>query len=149
MTLAKTKKCEVSGCKKTRAKKDRFCHFHRPKVTLDRFIGALYSNMNQRVKGKHTRSPHLYKGRSILPREVFKIWARNHVVFLQLYKQWKSCGYDISLTPSVNRINPNSGYTLDNMEWVTFSQNCSMAGATRKMNERKVAYNILGIRGAK
>jgi hypothetical protein len=100
--------------------------------------------MKKRVQGKH-RYPQLYKDKPLIAKEVFLNWAKNHPSFLVLYKRWAMCDFDIKLTPSVNRINSKKGYTLDNMEWVTFSQNCALASAVNKLHQRKEVYNLLGV----
>jgi len=102
--------------------------------------------MLQRVNGKNTRHPHLFKGKPILEREFFKTWSKNHPEFLMLYKQWVMSRYNNKLTPSVNRLDSSRGYTIDNMEWVTFSQNCTMAGAINRMKARKTIYKLLGVK---
>ena len=145
-------KCAIEWCKNPQSKKsggkfDRFCVSHKHKATIDRFLSNLYTRMNQRVQGKNTANPHLFKGKSIMPRDVFKEWAKNHPDFLKLYKQWTNNRFDQRLTPSVNRLESSRGYTLDNVEFVTFSQNCMMANSVLKMNnrQRKVIYKVLGV----
>lgn len=140
----KTIRCAMDGCKNERRTKDRYCNFHGNKVTISRFLAHLYSNMKKRVQGKHG-SPQLYKDKPLIAKEVFLNWAKNHPSFLVLYKQWVMCDFDIKLAPSVNRINSRKGYTLDNMEWVTFSQNCTLASAVKKLHQRKEVYNLLGV----
>lgn len=102
--------------------------------------------MRQRVtnKGK-TNRPDLYFGKPIMPKDVFLNWAKNHPDFLQMYKRWASCNFDRKMTPTVNRIKSNKGYTLDNVEWVTNSQNCGLSGSVRKMKAKKEIYNLLGV----
>ena len=148
----KSIKCAIEWCDSHQAKKgggkfDRFCVSHKHKATIDRFLSNLYTRMNQRVQGRGTKNPHLFKGRPIMPRDVFKEWAKNHPDFLKLYKQWVGNRFDRKLTPSVNRLDSSRGYTLDNVEFVTFSQNCMMATSVLKMNnkQRKVIYDLLGV----
>src|ERR1700722_16549152 len=83
---------------------DKFCHFHSKKATINRFLTTLYNRMRNRIKGTTTRSPHLYKGLAILPRDVFYNWAKNHPDFLNLYKRYFTSGFDRRLAPSVNRM---------------------------------------------
>ena len=93
--------------------------------------------------GSHNRGN--WKGKPILPRDVFYTWARNNPEFLRLYKRWFSSDFDRKLTPSVNRMNSSKGYTLDNMEWMTNSQNSGLAGAVRAMKQKKAIYDLLGV----
>ena len=101
--------------------------------------------MNQRVQGRGTKRPDLYLGLPILPKDVFISWAKNHPDFLTLYKRWFSSGFDRKLTPSVNRMNSNKGYTLDNIQWLTNSQNCGLSGEVVKMKNKKIIYELIGI----
>ena len=83
-------KCAIEWCKNPQSKKgggkfDRFCVSHKHKATIDRFLSNLYTRMNQRIQGKNTKNPHLFKGKSIMPRDVFKEWAKNHPDFLKLF----------------------------------------------------------------
>lgn len=147
-------KCAIEWCKNPQSKKgggkfDRFCVSHKHKATIDRFLSNLYIRMNQRIQGKNTRNPHLFKGKSIMPRDVFKEWAKNHPDFLKLYKQWFISGFDQKLTPSVNRLDSSRGYTLDNVEWVTFSNNCMMANSVLRMKSKKAIYDLLGVNNGK
>jgi len=101
--------------------------------------------MSDRTKGKGTNRPDLYIGKAIVTREVFYMWSRNHPEFLRLYKTWVNCGFDRRFTPSVNRLTSKRGYTIDNMEWVTNSQNCRLATAVRDLNYKKEIYRLIGI----
>jgi len=126
------------------------CEYIRRKIykkTINGFIMICYRGMKRRTKGKATRSPHLYKGKSLLKKEDFYTWSKTNEDFLRLYKHWVINNYDIKLTPSINRINPKEGYTLDNMEWVTNSINCSLSGITRKNKnkEKQIIYKVAGI----
>lgn len=100
---------------------------------------------NRVTTGKNTNTPHLYVGKPIMPKDVFLSWAKNHPDFLTMYKRWVSCDFDRKLTPVVNRLLSSGGYTLDNVEWVTNSQNSVLAVEVRKMKARKEIYNLLGV----
>jgi hypothetical protein len=144
--------CSFEGCTKKRrttgkgnGKWNRFCSTHGTKATMSGFLGNLYSKMNQRVQGRCTSNPHLYVGLPILPKDVFMTWAKNHPDFLNLYKQWFSSGFDIRLTPSINRMNSKNGYLLNNIEWMTFAQNSGLAAGVRKAKQKKAIYDLLGV----
>lgn len=141
----RTKKCDFKSCKKNAALKQRFCYGHVNKVTIDKFLSRAYSWMNSRTRGKNTRRPDLYLGLPILPKDVFINWAKNHPEFLKLYKRWFSNNFDRRLTPTVNRMNPSKGYTLDNIEWMTNSQNCGLSSVVQSMKKKKAIYDLLGM----
>lgn len=150
--MAKNKpipKCRLSGCKNpcrpVNGYWDRFCGIHSTKATLARFLSRCYTKMGRRVKGKDTKRPDLYLGLSILPRDVFITWSKNHPDFLSLYKRWFTNDFDRKLTPTVNRMNSNKGYVLGNIEWMTNSQNCGLAGSVKSMKQKQAIYKLLGI----
>jgi len=102
--------------------------------------------MKARVTGKIKNSKY-YLGKSLLAKEVFMTWARNHPDFLKLYKQYFMSKFDRRLAPSVARMDSGRGYSLNNMEWVTASQCSMMANGLMKMNgkKRKAIYDLLGV----
>ena len=97
------------------------------------FWMRLYRNMQSRVTGVQKLKAHLYFGKELLPREDFYEWANNSKHFWVLWEAWIESGYDRKLTPSVNRIDSTRGYTLDNMEWLTNSQNSALVNRHRKI----------------
>ncbi len=80
-----------------------------------------YNNMNRRVRGYV--KPHLYKGLELLSRESFYKFSNESVEFNSLYDNWVNSGYDRKLSPSIDRRITSKGYTLDNMRWITHSEN--------------------------
>jgi hypothetical protein len=99
------------------------------------FLMRLYRNMQSRITGVQKKKYHLYKGKTLLSREDFYSWAGNHSVFIELYNLYVASGYDIKLAPSVDRINPDKGYELSNMEWITHSENSRRSSVTRRRLE--------------
>lgn len=96
------------------------------------FLMREYRNMQSRVTGVQKRKAHLYLGKELLPRDEFYKWAIFHIDFVLLYTDWvKSC-YDRKLTPTVDRVDSSRGYTLDNMEWVTHSENSRRGSISRR-----------------
>ena len=99
------------------------------------FLMRAYRNMLSRTKG--LVKPHIYKGLSILTREDFYNWAVDNTNFNSLFETWETDNYSRKLTPSVNRINPKLGYTLDNIEWITHSENSRLGTLSKG---KKVAF---------
>lgn len=87
------------------------------------FLMRIYRNMQSRIEGIQRTKAHLYVGLNLLGREMFYAWAMDDPTFHQLFLVWEQEGYPRKLTPSVDRIDSAIGYTLDNMEWVTHSEN--------------------------
>lgn len=101
--------------------------------TPNGFLMRLYCNMQSRVNGVQYLKAHLYAGKSLIDRETFYDWAKNSQDFWTLYQAWTDSNYTRKLTPSVDRIDASRGYELDNMEWVTHSEN-SRRGGLHKRN---------------
>ena len=99
------------------------------------FLMRLYRNMESRVTGVQQRHIYLYEGKELLPREDFYTWAHGNPNFHSLWDAWVTSGYDRRLCPSVDRIDSKMGYRIDNMQFVTFSVNCSRT-SRRKLPNR-------------
>jgi hypothetical protein len=85
-----------------------------------------YRNMKSRVTGVQKKKAHLYMGLQILPKEDFYSWAHTDKEFHKLWRDWVASGFNQKLTPSVNRVDTSCGYCLENIEWLTFSENSSL-----------------------
>jgi len=83
----------------------------------------LYRNMQSRILGVQKQKHHLYQGKSLLPKDEFYKWAMSCEEFHRLYNAWVESDYNRKLTPSVDRIDSSKGYEIENMEWVTHSEN--------------------------
>jgi hypothetical protein len=99
--------------------------------TIKGFLVRLYRNMKSRIEGVQKKKHHLYKGKDLLSKDVFYNWAIEHKDFHSLYKTWVSSGYSRKLTPSVDRIDSSKGYCLDNMRWLTHSENSRLGSLSK------------------
>ena len=95
------------------------------------FLMRLYRNMKSRIDGVQKVKHHLYDGKPLLDKQEFYEWAVGNPEFNQLYINYKESNYSCELAPSVDRVDSSKGYVLDNMEWVTMSEN-SRRGALSK-----------------
>jgi len=150
--------CRFGDCKKTRERYGEkegissFCTTHKGNATINAYLSRSYSGMKRRIEGRgggnREGETKYWKGKPILPRDVFMTWAKNHPDFLSLYKRYVMSDFDIKLAPSVNRMDSNKGYVLGNIEWLTQSQNSALAGTVRKMKnqEKKEIYKLLGVK---
>ena len=108
------------------------------KETYQGFLMRTYRNMLSRVSGIQSKKAHLYKGLEILDKEDFYNWALRGYSgigstdsFVSLYKVWVGSGYDRKLAPSIDRIDSSKGYTLENMRWLTHSENSRLGSLSR------------------
>lgn len=99
--------------------------------TVDGFLVRKYRNMLSRVTGIQKLKAHLYKGKTLLDKEVFYEWSKQNKTFKKLFKEWEKSLYNRKLCPSVDRIDSSKGYTLENMEWVTHSENSRRGSINR------------------
>jgi hypothetical protein len=88
-----------------------------------------YNNMSRRVRGYV--KPHLYNGLEICDRKQFYKWSSTNESFIHLYKEWVNSGYNRSFSPSIDRIDSSIGYTLNNIQWITHSDNSRKGSNSR------------------
>lgn len=100
------------------------------------FLVRKYRNMKSRVLGIQKLKKHLYLDKDLLSKEEFYQWA-NSEQYLKMHKTWTDSGYERGLCPTVDRIDSNKGYTLENIRWLTHSENSSL-GAINKKNINKI-----------
>lgn len=91
--------------------------------TLNGYLMRTYRNMLSRVTGVTKHKNHLYLGLEILPKLDFYKWSLENSSYKRLHRKWTLSGMDTRLSPSIDRIDPYRGYSLDNMRWVTKSFN--------------------------
>lgn len=92
------------------------------------FLVRCYRNMLSRVTGVTKNKNHLYLGKEILDKKVFYEFSLSNNKFNKLFDYWESVDYERRLTPSIDRIDPKRGYSIDNIQWITFSENCRRGG---------------------
>lgn len=98
-----------------------------------------YRNMKSRVVGVLKNKRHLYEGLEILDKKEFYKWSMEESNFMYLYRDWVFSGCDLKLSPSIDRIDPEKGYVIGNIQWLTFSQNCSRIRGKSYKRELKSA----------
>ena len=106
--------------------------------TLKGYLVRTYRNMTSRVRGILKKKAHLYEGKSILTKDEFYEWSLSSKEFHDLMARYEDSDYDLKLAPSIDRIDSSLGYTLGNIQWITFSEN-SRKGAHNKHEKEK--YN--------
>lgn len=102
--------------------------------TKNGFLMRAYRNMKSRVTGVQWRKRHLYSGKDLLTKDEFYEWSRNNPDFHSLFEKWEQSGYERKITPSVDRIDSDLGYFIENMRWVEFTVNC------QNIRKKKVLY---------
>lgn len=95
------------------------------------FLVRCYRNMLSRVTGVTKNKNHLYLGKSILEKDDFYDWALNDADFNILFDEWVESDYERRLTPSIDRLDTSEGYFIDNMRFISFSDNCRLGALNR------------------
>lgn len=129
-----TKEEKLKRQREYRIKNKNSCTFKYEK-TVNGFLMRLYRNMKERIDGTQKEKWHLYKGKYLLPKENFYIWARKSTKFKRMFRNWEESGYNQKLTPTVDRKNSRWGYFLGNMRWLTNSENSRLGGINRWRNK--------------
>jgi hypothetical protein len=101
------------------------------------FLMRLYRNMQSRTSGVQKLKKHLYAGKGLLSRAEFYKWANGCVEFHEMFCKWEKNDYLRTLTPTVDRINSDEGYSIENMQWLTHSEN-SRRGSLNRWNKSKL-----------
>lgn len=95
------------------------------------FLMRMYRNMKSRITGVQYKKAHLYSGKDILSKEEFYEWAHSSPVFLSMFEQYTQSNFNQKLAPTVDRIESSKGYTTDNMQWLTHSENSQKGAYSR------------------
>jgi|32_taG_2_1085360.scaffolds.fasta_scaffold84018_2 hypothetical protein len=103
--------------------------------TPNGYLMRKYRNMKSRVNGIQKLKHHLYLGKELLSKEEFYEWANSSTEFISLFNNYVNSGYDMKLAPTVDRIDSQRGYTIDNMRWLTHSEN-SRNGANSRFSKQ-------------
>lgn len=87
------------------------------------FLVRMYRNMQSRTCGVQKKKSHLYLGLSLIERDLFYEWALSSEQFHSMFSEWETANYSRKLTPTVDRVDSSIGYELNNMQWLTHSDN--------------------------
>ena len=85
------------------------------------YLVRSYRNMKSRVEGIQKQGS--WTGKELLPKEEFYQWSLANPEYRRLHAEYEASGYDRMLAPSPDRVDPERGYTVDNIRWVTHAEN--------------------------
>lgn len=92
--------------------------------TIVGFLQSKYQSMKRRVIGRTDRKDDSWRGKPICTQMEFFEWSLRDPYFQRLFKLWVK-HQDSAHWCSIDRIDNSKGYTIDNMRWVTHSENSS------------------------
>lgn len=97
----------------------------RQRQDINRILSHRYNSMRQRVEGRGIVN-YRVGGMEILTKTDWNKWCQENMEsFMEIYQAWEESGFNTKLTPSIDRIDPRIGYTYDNIQWLSKSDNCS------------------------
>lgn len=107
-------------------KKEIAWHTENRRYNFLRIWDKRYFHMKARHEGRASHYSHC-EGKGLLSHEEFILWCKNFDnlnVFLAIYFDWASNGFNRWDSPSIDRIDSTKGYTADNIQWLSFANNC-------------------------
>lgn len=115
--LNKCKEC----CKAyARAKDTKEYDLRRYRKNPKRYLNHKYRIIKERCTNEKRR----YYGKKFLSREEWaEFCKRTEGQFMSMYHRWQESGYERVMSPSIDRINNDGDYTLDNIQWLSLAEN--------------------------
>lgn len=86
-----------------------------------------YAHMKARQEGRASHQTAGALGKPICTPKEFEEWCTDWVNlerFITLYYDWVISGFTRWTSPSIDRVDPTKGYTTDNLQWLSFEENC-------------------------
>jgi len=82
---------------------------------------TIYQALKNRCTNKNDK---YYYGMKFCTKDEFISKFENDKEFLKQFENWKKTGRNIINVPSIDRINNDKGYDIDNLQFITHSENC-------------------------
>jgi len=102
--------------------------FHRHRYSVDRLLKHKYYLICTRCKrNKNGVFKKSVDGSTPPSKEDWLSWCytkKNYTKFMSMYNKWVASGFVRKLTPSIDRVNNSGVYTINNLQWLTLSENC-------------------------
>lgn len=62
----------------------------------------------------------------------FKDWAETRGELPGLFRKWSVENFQLKFRPTIDRIDPNRGYRLDNIRWLSHSENSRLGSSGKR-----------------
>lgn len=100
-------------------------HKYKRKNEPNFFLRTRYTELKQRCINPNRITGKYYYGKKYCSLEEFLSTFLNDSSFLELFKNWQNSNWEYKLCPSIDRVNNSGNYTIDNLQFITHSQNSS------------------------
>jgi hypothetical protein len=94
----------------------------RNKTNIEYFIRTRLTTIKRRIKLNRS-----YQNLPICSAGEFFDWSIRSKVLAKLFKAWNDSGHKYRLIPTIDRIDPKKGYTIDNIRWIVLHENSKRA----------------------
>ena len=84
--------------------------------TKEGVVSKIYSKQKDKSKSRGHIQPNYSK-------DELQTWIFSHRLFHELFKQWEESNYSTNLKPSIDRIDDSYGYSLDNIQLMSWQDN--------------------------
>lgn len=128
--LNKCKECDKIDVRlNSRKNKEHYRGYYKNRIRNDinyMFIHR-YSGMLARSDGR-CKQNYSVIGKTICSKDDFLKWCYSDKIYLKfitLYFEWRKNNYCRKLCPSIDRIDNNKGYIVENLQWLTQQKNSS------------------------
>jgi len=108
-------KCHKGGCT-NQCKQCYSIYYKEYAHSIDGFVTKIYKSQKENSLHRNMALP-LYTKLEL------KEWLCSQTSFHELFKAWQDSNFDLWLVPSVDRIDDYVGYTLENIQLMTFKEN--------------------------
>jgi len=126
-TQGDCKDCFCEKVRKNRAmRKKQYQEYdkNRQRNNYKRIFAHRYSGMLARIEGRSTRK-YKVENRAICTRAEFYKWCEQNIeVFKKIHQTWEKSNWDNKYSPSIDRIDNSKGYTINNIRWLSKTDNC-------------------------
>jgi hypothetical protein len=100
-------------------------HKRKRKYQPDFYLRTRYTEIKQRCTNPNNTAAEHYNGLDFCTKEEFLDKFSEDSTFLRLYRRWQDSGFLATLCPSIDRKDVTKGYSIDNIEFITHSNNAT------------------------